>query len=113
MGQGMKPRMSETERQLIYLSLIVIVVIAILMQYGLEETYSLLALFFIIVIAIGNIVYIYNRSRRKEPGSLLRERISSLPKRLNPSLKRATSTTSKTAISSSITNGPRTRRPET
>ncbi len=66
LNQGMKPRMSETERQLIYLSLIVIVVLAILMQYGPTETYSLVAIFFIIVIALGNIVYIYNRSRKKE-----------------------------------------------
>lgn len=60
-------KMSEAERQLLYLSLVVIVVLAILMQYGLAETYSILALFFIIVIAIGNIAYLYSRSKKKQP----------------------------------------------
>ena len=61
----MKPRISDTERRLIYLSLIVIVVLAVLMQYGLQDIYSLVALFIIVVVAIGNIVYLYNRSRKK------------------------------------------------
>ncbi len=61
----MKPRISDTERRLIYLSLIVIVALAVLMQYGLQDTYSLVALLIIVVVAIGNIVYIYNRSRKK------------------------------------------------
>lgn len=67
MNDGEQPKMSEAERQLLYLSLVVIVVLAILMQYGLAETYSILALFFIIVIAIGNIAYLYSRSKKKQP----------------------------------------------
>ncbi len=65
MTGGMKPRISDTERRLIYLSLIVIVALAVLMQYGLQDTYSPVALLIIVVVAIGNIVYLYNRSRKK------------------------------------------------
>jgi len=59
---GKKQRVSETELRLIYLSLIIIVVLAVLMQL---DIYSVGALFLIVIVAIANIVYFYNRSRKR------------------------------------------------
>jgi lipoprotein signal peptidase len=60
----MSSNISENERRVLYLSLFIIVLLAIILQFTSDQTYSLLALLFLGVIAIGNIVYIYTRSKK-------------------------------------------------
>ncbi len=62
LGQG---RISETERRIIYLSLILIVILAVLMNYTQDQTTSLVSLFFIVIIAIANIIYFASRRKSK------------------------------------------------
>ena len=60
----MSSNISENERRVLYLSLFIIVLLAIILQFTSDQTYSLLALLFLGVIAIGNIVYIYTRLKK-------------------------------------------------
>ncbi|MCX6648735.1 MAG: hypothetical protein NTV61_05030 [Candidatus Bathyarchaeota archaeon] len=55
---------SENERRVLYLSLFLIILLALVIQLTSDQVYSLLALLFLGVIAVGNIVYLYSRRRK-------------------------------------------------
>lgn len=61
-----KTKISQTERLIIFLSLFIIIILAILMQYSQAQVYSILTLFVIIIIVIGNAIYIYNKYKTKK-----------------------------------------------
>jgi lipoprotein signal peptidase len=61
----MSNRISENERRIIYLSVFVIIMLTILFGLHNDQTYSIVAMLLIVIVAIGNIVYIYGRMRRK------------------------------------------------
>ena len=61
----MSNRISENERRIIYLSVFVVIMLAIFFGLSNDQTYSIIAVLLIVIIAIGNVVYIYGRMRRK------------------------------------------------
>ncbi len=61
----MSNKISENERRIVYLSVLVVVVLAILLGLSNDQTYSIVAVLFIIIVVIGNVVYFYGRMRRK------------------------------------------------
>jgi hypothetical protein len=60
----MSGNVGENERRVLYLSLFLIVILSIILQFTSDQTYSLLAFVFLGVIAVGNIAYLYSRSRK-------------------------------------------------
>jgi F0F1-type ATP synthase assembly protein I len=61
----MSNKISENERRIIYLSVLVVIVLALLLGLSDNQTYSLVAVLFIVIVAIGNVVYFYGRMRGK------------------------------------------------
>lgn len=61
--RGDKTSVVEIERRNIYLTLIIILILAIIMQFTQGQIASLLSLFLIGIIVIGNIIYLHNRFR--------------------------------------------------
>ncbi len=61
----MSNKISENERRIIYLSVLVVIVLALLLGLSNNQTYSLVAVLFIVIVAIGNVVYFYGRMRGK------------------------------------------------
>jgi len=53
----------ENESSIIYLSLFVIIVLAILLGLSNDQIYSSVVVFLIVIIIIGNVVYFYGRMR--------------------------------------------------
>ena len=60
--QGVKKE--ENTPRLIYLSLLVVIVLALLAHQSIQVTISTASLLMIVLIAIGNIVYLHSRSRK-------------------------------------------------
>ncbi len=54
-------KVSQNERRLLYLSIAIIVLIAAYLQLTLDKTDSIVAVFFLVVVAVGNIMYFYTR----------------------------------------------------
>lgn len=52
---------SENERRILYLSLFLIIVLALVIHLTPDQMTSVLAVFFVAVIAVGNIIYLYGR----------------------------------------------------
>ncbi len=52
---------SEGERRILYVSLFLIIVLAAVIHLSPDQLTSLAALFFVAVVAAGNIVYLYSR----------------------------------------------------
>jgi hypothetical protein len=61
----MSNKMSENERRIVYLSVLVVVVLAILLGLSNDQTYSAVTVLFIVIVVIGNIIYIYRRMKHK------------------------------------------------
>lgn len=59
----MSERMEENERRVLYVSLLIIAVLAVALRLTDDQSYSLVAVAFIVVIALGNIAYLYTRPR--------------------------------------------------
>jgi heme/copper-type cytochrome/quinol oxidase subunit 2 len=57
--------MSENERRIVYLSMLVVAVLAILLGLSNDQTYSAVTVLFIVIVVIGNIIYFYRRMKRK------------------------------------------------
>jgi undecaprenyl pyrophosphate phosphatase UppP len=60
----MSNKMSENERRIVYLSVLVVAVLAILLGLSNDQTYSAVTVLFIVIIVIGNIIYFYRRMKR-------------------------------------------------
>ena len=60
----MSVNISENERRVLYLSLLLMILLAVMMELTKDQTYSLLALFVLGVVAVGNIIYYYSRRRK-------------------------------------------------
>lgn len=60
----MAVNISENERRVLYLSLLLIILLAVVMQFTQDQMYSLFALLFLGVVAVGNIIYFYTRRRK-------------------------------------------------
>ncbi len=61
----MSNKMSENERRIVYLSVLVVAVLAILLGLSNDQTYSAVTVLFIVIVVIGNIIYFYRRMKRK------------------------------------------------
>jgi lipoprotein signal peptidase len=61
----MADRLDRIDRRIIYASLLIIIVLAAVTRLSPEETYSIVSVFLIIIVALGNIGYLYSRSRRR------------------------------------------------
>jgi len=61
----MVEKLGEIDYKIIYASLIIIMILAAALHLSSDETQSLLVLAFIVVIALGNIGYLF--SKRKKP----------------------------------------------
>lgn len=57
-------KMGENTRRIIYLSLVIIVALAVLEHLTAGQTYSIAALFLIVIVALGNISYLHSRFRK-------------------------------------------------
>jgi hypothetical protein len=64
LGQGAK--IGEKERRVIYVSLIVIVALGVLEHLAAGQIYSVAALFLIVIVALGNIGYLYSRFKKSQ-----------------------------------------------
>jgi lysylphosphatidylglycerol synthetase-like protein (DUF2156 family) len=62
LSQGVK--MEEKTRRLIYLSLLVVIVLAVLAHQTTQVTISAASLLLIVLIAISNIVYLHSKSKK-------------------------------------------------
>ncbi len=56
-------KVSESERRIIYVSLFAIIVLAVFMQWTSDQLISLGALFLVVVVALGNIAYLYGKRK--------------------------------------------------
>jgi NADH:ubiquinone oxidoreductase subunit 3 (subunit A) len=61
----MAEKLEEIDYRIIYLSFLIIMFLAVAIHLSYQETQSLIALAFIILIALSNIGYLY--SKRKKP----------------------------------------------
>ena len=59
----MSNKVSENESRIIYLSLFVIIVLAILLGLSNDQIYSSVVVFLIVIVIIGNVIYFYGRIR--------------------------------------------------
>ncbi len=57
-------KISENERRIIYASLFVIILLALLMQWTSDQLMSLGALFLVVFVALANIAYLYSRRKK-------------------------------------------------
>ncbi len=55
---------SENERRILYISLFIIILLALFMQWTSDQLMSLGALFFVVVVALTNIAYLYRRRKK-------------------------------------------------
>jgi hypothetical protein len=62
-GENLSFNISENERRILYLSLFLIILLAVVMQLTQDQTYSLLAFFVLGVVAVGNLIYFYSRRK--------------------------------------------------
>lgn len=60
----MGTRMGEKQRRVIYVSLIVIVALGVMEHLTAGQIYSIVALFLIVIVALGNIYYLYSRFKK-------------------------------------------------
>jgi len=58
-------RLSQIDRRIIYASLAIIMVLAVLGHLTTGETYSIATLLLIVFVALGNIGYLYSRSKNE------------------------------------------------
>lgn len=63
-GEIVAVNISENERRVLYLSLLLIILLAVVMQFTQDQMYSLFALLFLGVVAVENIIYFYTRRRK-------------------------------------------------
>lgn len=61
----MSERLERIDSRLIYASLLVIVVLALLTHLSTDKTQSLVTVFMIVIIALGNIGYLYGRFKKR------------------------------------------------
>jgi len=61
----MADQLGRVDRRIIYASLLIIIVLAAITRLSPEETYSIVAIFTIIIVALGNIGYLYSKSSRR------------------------------------------------
>jgi len=66
----MAERLEHINPQILYLFLVIIMVLAFLIHLSPDNTYSLVTLFLLIVVVLGNIGYLYNKFRKPEQASL-------------------------------------------
>jgi len=57
-------KMSESERKILYASLFLIVIVAVILGLREDDIYSLISLFLIVVIAISNVLYFYTKMKK-------------------------------------------------
>ena len=65
-GLGKDQSMDPRTRIILYVSFIIILVLAAIMHLSTTDTQSLAALFLIAAIVVSNISYFYNKSRRTQ-----------------------------------------------
>jgi accessory gene regulator protein AgrB len=58
------PIISENERRILYLSLFLIIILALIIHLTTDQLTSLGALFFVVVVALGNMTYLYSRRKK-------------------------------------------------
>jgi hypothetical protein len=63
----MSDNVSPNERRLLYASLAIIILIAVYLQLSLKQLESLAAVFFLVVVAVANIMYFYTRLQTSRP----------------------------------------------
>ena len=56
----------DTERYIIYASFFIIVILSVLLGLNESDYLSILTIFMIAIIAIGNIVYLYGKYRKRK-----------------------------------------------
>jgi hypothetical protein len=64
LGETTSINISENERRILYISLFVIILLVVVMRLTQDQMYSLIALFVLGVVAVGNIIYFYRRRRK-------------------------------------------------
>jgi hypothetical protein len=57
-------KMTESERKILYASLFLIVIVAVILGLREDDIYSLISLFLIVVIAISNVLYFYTKMKK-------------------------------------------------
>jgi lipoprotein signal peptidase len=57
---------NQIDRRILYASMAIVVVLAVLMRLKMDEIYSLLAVLLIIFVALGNIGYFYTKSKTRK-----------------------------------------------
>ena len=63
-GPATRTRLGEKEGRVIYVSLIVVAALGVMEHLTAGQIYSIVALFLIVIVALGNIYYLYTRFKK-------------------------------------------------
>jgi hypothetical protein len=62
-SRDLSNKVSENDRRIISTSVVAVILLATLLELSNDQTYSLVFMFFLIIVVIGNLVYFFGRIR--------------------------------------------------